>query len=131
MSDFSKAKVGDKVYSLLYGYGTIDYIDTSYTALYPLKIIFNTQPNKFGFNYEGKCFPDQVIKDLYWDKPTIIEPEAPKRMIKKSITAYVNITKSGAIYTHSCLKNAQLNANNIVRYDAIAVPLLVEYEVEE
>lgn len=84
MNTFEKAQVGDKVYSLRYGEGKI--IGT------PGIIIEVKFGNRILEYYCcGKLRNDDNTADLYWGKPEIIAPEAPKRLVDKTITRYCNV----------------------------------------
>lgn len=76
MSDFSKARVGDKVYSLLNGLGTV--VSVNGGVKYPIQVEFVSVTHAYTF--DGLLTKDHVTPDLYWSKPEIIEPPAPKRM---------------------------------------------------
>lgn len=73
MNDFSSAKIGQTVYCLLNGYGTIADIDSS--NKYPLKVNFSTGGEYYTF--EGLLQIYNSTPVLYWDKPEIIAPSAP------------------------------------------------------
>jgi len=130
MSDFSKAQVEDKVYSLRFGYGVINSLGVSY-----LTVRFIGLPDK-SYYFDGiiRYFSNDgfrdITPDLYWDKPTIIEPEVPKRMITKTITKYINIYKDGRVQLYNNQKSATVLAQH---HDIIAsgVPVTGEYQIEE
>ena len=81
---FKNAKVGDRFYSLKYGYCTIEKIQDD-PRYYPVE----TLPDELGsgrkrFTLDGYyCFGDKT-SDAYWAKPEIIER-------KKTAEGWVNI----------------------------------------
>ena len=89
MSDFSNAKVGDKVYSLRHGYGEINNIN-GIDKDFPISVLFNK--GKYLFNLLGMYSLSHITPDLYHSKPTIIEA---KRMVKKEIDVFLNVYSAG------------------------------------
>ena len=85
MPDFSEAEVGDRVFSILSGWGEI--ADTK-GAVYPLLVKFNVGSSNC-YIMDGRLDSDDIRADLYWDEVTLDVPESaltpPKRKVKKQI----------------------------------------------
>lgn len=78
---FENAKVGDKVWSVMFGWGKI--IGISKDSDYPIRVEF-AQPNTIGtFMLDGVSFKCEN-RTLFWDEIKITPPERPKRKVKKS-----------------------------------------------
>jgi hypothetical protein len=77
MNDFSKAKIGQRLYSLLWGYGTI--VDVNYCDSHPIRVKFYKGMVEFKESYtvDGFLTDAHFSPTLYWDKPEIITPPAP------------------------------------------------------
>lgn len=80
-NDFSKAKVGDKVYYIFIGSGTI--LSTTHDSEYPILVEFYGGRNTF--TADGKMFHNHIYQSLFWSKPEIIAPEKPKTLVTKEI----------------------------------------------
>lgn len=84
---FEDAKIGDKVYSSMFGWGEIIYIDES--NRYPLGVRFlNTAIDNYYFTLEGFYHIDTPIQSLFWDEVKI---EAPKKPIKMKLVNGVEV----------------------------------------
>jgi len=95
MNTFEKAQVGDKVYSLKYGEGKIIRVKPR-EENYPIIINFNREASDFAYAINGKYVKNDLTPDLYWSKPEIIEPEAPKRLVEKIVNRYCNVYKNNS-----------------------------------
>lgn len=87
MKTFEKAQVGDKVYDLLEGEGIINSVD--YHNILPISVRFKEY--ELCYTHEGKTSSKSKTARLYWSKPEIIAPEAPKRLVDKVLTVYANV----------------------------------------
>lgn len=76
-NDFSKAKIGDRVYHLNYGYGNIDRVKFGSTL--PIRVTFTTVNIPRWFTTNGKTHSKDETPMIYWDKPEIIAPPEPAR----------------------------------------------------
>lgn len=138
MKTFENAKVGDKVYSLTCGYGIIERINTN--NAFPIKVIYDTVSYET-FDLNGKYADHEITPRLYWDKPEIIAPEAPKRMVKKTTVGYCNIYPESSLIGKSLSGNvraAEIYATEENSIHAAAdsaihkgAKVIIEYEVEE
>ena len=122
---FKDAKVGDRVWCIMYGWGTVDDINGSC-----LEVRFDTPyiENKW-FDEDGKYSTPDIHPTLFWDEVHINLPKPPKRKLTKTIEGYVNIRKnggSGGIF-FSSEKEAK---NSISTCEAIAVAVKVTGEYE-
>jgi hypothetical protein len=73
---FETAKVGDRVFSHTFGWGTVDEIieDSSY----PIQVLFHD--NCDSFTIEGFYYKDKPIQCLFWNECTIEAPAKPLPM---------------------------------------------------
>jgi hypothetical protein len=70
---FAKSKVGDKVFSLQYGEGTIKSFDCHDHTV--IEVDFKRKVTQY---YDNNGFPKYygvAVQDLYWNKPQIIAPK--------------------------------------------------------
>jgi hypothetical protein len=77
MNDFSKAKIGQRVYCLLWGYGAI--VDATHCDSHPILVKFCKGVGDFKESYtvDGFLTDAHFSPTLYWNKPEIITPLAP------------------------------------------------------
>lgn len=124
--DGTKAKVGDRVLSLKYGWGTVERID-SFCTTHSFKVVFGSRRDWYTVN--GKLFVDDFVPDLYYGPPEIIGPSKPKRMVKKTVKKWMNVYESGDCHhVFGTKESADFGAYS----DRIAcVELTGIYEVEE
>lgn len=88
MKTFEKAQIGDKVYSLVHGQCII--IDKDNQGL-----LVEATSSKYKYTYSlcGRYLSSE-LQLLYWSKPEISNPPAPKRLVEKVKTRYCNIYKN-------------------------------------
>jgi hypothetical protein len=73
---FETAKVGDRVFSHTFGWGTICVIDKDNN--YPIQVLFDD--NSDSFTTEGFYYKDKPTQCLFWDECTIEAPAKPLTM---------------------------------------------------
>ena len=73
MTTFEDAKVGDRVWCILYGWGTIANISSN--IIRPLEVAF--EHNNLFYMRNGKCSEIDVNQSLFWDEVVITPPEKP------------------------------------------------------
>ena len=81
-TDFTDARVGDKVYYYPKGEGVITHIYQ--TSPRPAPITVYVGNNYYFFRMDGKVHEHDTHQSLFWSKPDIIAPPMPVR--KKTIT---------------------------------------------
>ena len=80
--DGREVKVGDRLYSLLHGWVTVELIrDVSH--IYRLFLKIDTG-STVSFTAEGLFNIGHVTRTLYWDVPVVSTPKPPKRMVMVS-----------------------------------------------
>lgn len=126
--DGSKAKAGDRVYSLQSGWGTVRRVlpDDSY----PISVDFDEyEDDILCFTTDGKDGVGDAYPDLYYGPPEIIGPPKPKRTVKKEVRGWANVYPKGrASGLYSSKESADYGADS----GRIAcVELTGTYEVEE
>ena len=85
---FHNAKVGDKVWSVLRGWGTI--LDINCGA-YPILVRFPEESVLDGvgsYTFDGKFRPKDIIPEIYWDELDL--PEAPEKPAER-LTGWYNV----------------------------------------
>ena len=70
---FSNAKVGDRVWDYVKGWGTI--IDTCYDSVYRICVQYDKTNNSDCYTTSGKIISDAINPSLFWDE---IKFEVPK-----------------------------------------------------
>ena len=71
---FENAKIGDKVWSVGFGWGEVSSIVERDT--YPIKVLFSGR-NKTTYTLEGKQLANHVHQTLYWDEVVFKAPTKP------------------------------------------------------
>jgi hypothetical protein len=126
MKKFEKAQVRDKVYSLIHGEGIITFIASSGMILL---VQFNNGHN-VDYYSDGRYLSNDVEPTLFWNKPTLSNDPPPKRMIKKTVTKYLNLYKDGRVQPFNTLKGSQILGQT--EYLLVSgQEVTFEYEVEE
>jgi len=82
---FENAKVGDKVWSCVYGWGEIKTIITE--MKYPISVKFKRSNYTISYNWNGIRIPTENCT-LFWDEINMTPPERPKRKVKKVIQGW-------------------------------------------
>lgn len=124
---FENAKVGDRVWDLRHGWGTVN--SRQDNAPCPLSVWFDAG-NCLGFSFDGHSYSQK--RTLFWDEIKFEAPPRPARKIKKVVEGWVNVyaDKSIGVILHRTIDHARG-----IRRDRIALgePLFIrhEYEVEE
>lgn len=122
--DLSKAKVGDRVRSVLSGWGKVTEVHTQdYEFSKYIKVQFECNDFHLGSYYlNGK----RVMCDLC---PEIVEWIPAKRKVRKEVTVFVNVYADGGKYPYCAEEDAKKYVAQTAI--AIAVPCTGTYEVEE
>lgn len=128
---FENAVVGDRVWSLLHGWGTVTEI-----KIY-LVVEFKTNTSYvscwFGFDgvKNGSLYGSQI---LFWDEISIITPERPKRRVKKLVERWgvmISDTFHCTFRTEEEAKEHYRTCPHVGAMDVYTVKLTGEYEVKE
>jgi len=127
-NDFSKAKVGDRVWHFSFGWGEVKNISKEMGVL----VSFDSEPfeNCTWFLFDGRFTCNDVLPSLFWNEIQFEIPPMPKRKVKKTIERWINIYSHGKAgdYCHKTKESAEQGATS---EGAIQVKLTGEYEVEE
>lgn len=80
MCDFKDAKVGDRVWSVRFGWGEVVALHTG--VPYPIQARFVNFTHRYSYN---GVYIDDGLPTLFWDEVKIIPPPKPKKftVIKK------------------------------------------------
>lgn len=82
MSYFDGIKVGDCVWSCVYGFGLIEMVDSAEKkCIWPINVVFE-EVGDIWFTLDGKQDKNQ-LQTLFWDEVKITPPPKPKRMVKR------------------------------------------------
>lgn len=99
---FETAKVGDKVWSMAFGWGEIERIETSIT-FYPIDVYFPSVIETFPYTVDGKEYPDSTYQTLFWDEVVIEAPQKPlprPEVDTKVLVWYDNMPKYKRYFSH-------------------------------
>ena len=123
---FENAKVKDRVWSVEFGWGTVD-------SVHPyIEVIFQNN-QMYRFNSDGsRFFTLKVNQTLFWDEIKIVPPERPKRKVLREIERWaIGFAKGDATVTPtwSCKDEAEYEARRIP--GSFLIKLTGTYEVEE
>lgn len=121
--DGSKAKVGDEVYSLMHGKGVIKNGPDSDLVLVNFEGESVLRPYALDGTFAGTKSPV-----LFYGPPEIIGPPKPKRMVKKTVDAWMNVYENGEKCVHLLEDRALIAKDNGC---LACVHLTGEYTVEE
>lgn len=94
MNDFSSARVGDKVWDFIEGWGQV--YDVLRENKFPIRVSFihgNEKATEY-YTYEG-VQTDYNVRSLFWDELKYEMPERPLRLERKS--AWVNVYKGTSL----------------------------------
>jgi hypothetical protein len=134
MSDFSEARIGDRVWSSLYGWGEI--VAFGDTGSFPITVVFDGGSIEC-FTLCGNYDTDHKYPSLFWDEIEIIPPSRPKRKVKKVVEGWIFLwpdTCSNVVAAASYVYPTKEEAERVcVKNDALGPPCFIrhEYEVEE
>jgi len=120
---FENARVGDRVWSVEYGWGTVESVSK---GVYPVVVSFDCG---IDVTYTFSGMPrSSGLQTLFWDEVKIEAPPRPKRKSVKTVEVWMNLYPRGKATTHL----EQYEADRRALSDRIAcVKLTGEYEVEE
>ena len=81
---FRNAKVGDKVWDIMDGWGKIIEIRKDFGA-YPIKVsdFENESLRTETYTWDGKSFKNHINPTLFWDKINIKPPSKPEVQLEK------------------------------------------------
>lgn len=125
--DGTKAKVGDRVYSIRWGWGTVSCKYSNGPR--PIGVVFDEcEGDSLWFTKEGG-YNGYTTPDLYYGPPEIIGPPKPKRMMQKTVKRWAIVYPLGR---YSGLYPTKEEAESNASPGRIAcVELTGTYEVEE
>lgn len=117
MSYFDGIKVGDRVFHVINGWGTVVAIDKS---TLPVNVDFDNDI-QWDFTLDGKSHENDFGQSLFWDEVKITPPPRPKHKEKKKLVIYGNIVKGVGNkfigpkrewFLHKTYEDAETNDNN-------------------
>lgn len=123
---FSEAQVGDDCWTIQLG--DCEITDTRAGNTYPIGM-HNSSGQRCTYTLRGYAHESNAHQSAFWAKPEFVMPPAPKRMMTKSITYWINLYPIGQPCIHPSRESADEAKSHI---DRIAcVELTGTYEVEE
>jgi len=130
-TDFSKARVGDKVFDRFrQEWGVIDGIYKEYDHAIEVDFLGDMEE----YLIDGRLEKEHHVPALVWGKQTATEwcggvlPEMPRRIVKSKINGYLNIYPDGLHKFHLSKEAADYGAAS----DRITcLTVSGEYEIEE
>jgi hypothetical protein len=123
---FEEAKVGDRVWDVLWGWGTIEGIKMHED--YPIRVKFDGGRYDY-FTVGGFIETENNNRSLFWDEVKLEAPERPKRKVKKTYECWCLKRIDGYSIYYSRKENAELYQQD---YEgSVIIHLTGEYEVEE
>lgn len=105
-NDFSKAVVGETLYSLRHG--EVEVAAVSETSV--IATLLKARYSNVAWFFDGRRFNSDVTPDLYWSKPEIIAPPAPPVTKEEEYTFWANIYDNGNAHGYDTLEKADANA---------------------
>ena len=92
-NDFKDAKLGDKVWDIMHGWGKIIEIYKDPKAPYPIKVSDFEDGSLYTETYtrDGKTFRNHINPTLFWDEINIKSPPRPQPKQKGSIYIHGHI----------------------------------------
>ncbi len=107
--DFSKARVGDRVFSIKHGWGVI--IEIRLDSTHPLRIDFKSK--KSTYTLDGKFIIHDSNPSLFWDNPLKDElPQPPRRKVKKTRDVWINFYSTFTSSGYNSKEIADRSATN-------------------
>lgn len=136
---FKNAVVGDRVWSIRKGWGTVIKVDTD--SDYPIKVRLDVSERIEGYTYDGRFTSVDLGPELFWDEVHIVAPSKPKVKRSYEEVKWCNIYPKGVStgfgilnnkYFFGCLGNnpETVKENSLSRAVALA-KVVFTFEVEE
>lgn len=126
MSYFDGIKVGDRVWSIEYGWGFVKELKNT---CYPIVVQFDSEDHQ-QFTMNGKFFTNSPNQSLFWDEVKITPPPRPKVKEKKSETKWTSIcveTGKAVDFLYGSVVCAERAVKGSC-YSFIHVPVVIEWE---
>ena len=127
----SKFKVGDKVFHVGHGIGTVVTIDKNF--ILSVAVEFNKHL-MLSFLSDGRAYSNHTIPQLYTlEDARKMGFDIPKQKVKKTIEQWANVYPDGTYTVHFTedAANAFILLNDSIIRRIACVKLTGEYEVEE
>ena len=107
MPDFSKSRVGDRVYDIRYGEGKITSVNKS-GSNFPITCHFPATGEYETYDLNGKWDDRHVGPVLFHAKPEISDQPPPKRKVRRQIwlNVYSHVLGSVYVYQHETKEKA-------------------------
>jgi hypothetical protein len=126
---FRGAKVGDKVWDFLFGWGFVIGVDFG-DEEYPISVEFNDKEQNIWYSYSGVRIGTGV-PTLFWDEVKFVAPPKPKRKVKKELEGWLNIYYfSGEMFVKCYKTKAEAEADRYGDEERIEEARRIEVEVE-
>jgi hypothetical protein len=126
---FSEARVGDRVFHLMFGWGTIANLTPEI-----LEVLFLNKKYPMEFLHDGKMEPTDARQSLFWGEPSVNPPGPPKRPVTKTKEVWANVfvNDQGGYYFGLCFLKEGAAEEHVDHKKAVAVATgLFEFTVKE
>lgn len=131
--DLYELKVGDRLYSLEYGYGRVHELRKKDKDGQIISVKFESEESYHYYGLDGKKNDIEESnhgRTLFWDIPAMQIPSRPKQKVKKKIKRYLVIYEDGRL--SSCAFEDNVGFEDSKGSHGVGfVELNGEYEVEE
>lgn len=136
---FKNAIVGDRVWSIRKGWGTVIKVDTD--SDYPIKVRLDVSERIEGYTYDGRFTSVDLGPELFWDEVHIVAPSKPKVKRSYEEVKWCNIypiSYSGCFgklndkYLYGCLgNNPDIVKDTGLSASVTVAKVVFTFEVEE
>lgn len=106
-NDFSKAKVGDKLWSLQGGPCKV--VSCVGISAYPIRVMYVNGKEDY-YTANGRYLEKESYQSLFWSKPEIIAPEKPVKMKEVAVEGYAYSNKNGISFSTTYISFGPLSA---------------------
>lgn len=135
MQDFSKARVGDKVWSKIHGEGHV----TKVAGCFLLSVGGFRDGIEREYLLDGRFEVDDLFPELLWGPVEFDDPPPPKRKVKKVIDGWIGVSTGGprsirgTAWNTSCFYNYERDYDQLIgrMHGFIKIHVHHEYEEEE
>ena len=136
-NDFSGVKVGDKVFHVRYGWGSVSAVPKTDNSYFEIEYSDTFRFSIIGFTITGNTNKSDLNPSVFWDEVIITPPPKPKRKVEKIIKGWLNIYPGlnkdiigSACYLYQSQENADKEADKNRRLGK-ALYVIHNYTVEE